>query len=72
MQGGTRPPCWQWHVCGEHITISDGRFKVSISNEEAGGQSMFLLFDVVHLFENFFTNLLRRSTSTVQTSKGYG
>ncbi|QQP39506.1 Putative LOC101234561, partial [Caligus rogercresseyi] len=40
--------------------LCDGRLKVSISNEEAGGQSMFLLFDVVHLFKNFFTNLLRR------------
>ncbi|QQP35180.1 Putative LOC101234561, partial [Caligus rogercresseyi] len=52
--------------------LCDGRLKVSISNEEDGGQPLFLLFDMVHLFKNFFTNLMRRKNFKCPDFQGEG
>ena len=40
--------------------ISGGLLKVKISHPVAEGEKLFLLFDPIHLFKNFFNNFLKR------------
>jgi hypothetical protein len=54
----------------EQLCDGSGKIQSSIKNPSFQGKRIFLLFDPVHLFKNFFTNFLNRTFFEAPSFKG--